>query len=79
LSVPSNIKPQDRLAALRCANHALDALDAVHRKWILWEETRLSATALKLANGRLRILVTMLADANADHYAVVNDLSVVAA
>jgi hypothetical protein len=38
VTVASNIKPQDRAAAIRFVNQALDALDAVHSKLILWEK-----------------------------------------
>jgi predicted alpha/beta hydrolase family esterase len=75
----SNIDPQDRLAALRFANQALDALDAIHAKWILWEKTRPAATALKLINTHLQLLVTKLGDATADHCLVAHDLGVIVA
>jgi hypothetical protein len=79
MGAPSNIKPQDRASALRFARKALDALDQVHSKWILWETTRPSATALKLVNDHLRLLVAMLGDSANDHYTVAHDLGVIAA
>lgn len=79
MGVPSNIDPLDRAAALRFANKALGALDAIHSKWILWEATRRVATVLRPVNDHLRRLTVMLGDATADHYAVAHDLSVIIA
>src|SRR5271155_5031949 len=79
MGVPSNIDPLDRAAALRFANKARDALDAIHSKWILWESTRPVATALRPVNEHLRRLAMMLNDATADHYAVAHDLGVIIA
>lgn len=61
------------------ADQALDALDAIHHEWILWETTRPAAAALKLINTHLQLLVTKLGDASADHYAVAHDLEFVVA
>jgi hypothetical protein len=79
MGAPSNIKPQDRAAARRFARKALDALDQIHSKWILWEATRPDATVLKLVNDHLRLLVAMLDVAASDHYAVAHDLGVIVA
>jgi hypothetical protein len=79
MGVPSNIDPLDRAAALRFANKALDALDAIQSKWILWEATRPVATVLKPVNEHLRHLTMMLHDTTADHYAVAHDLGVIIA
>jgi hypothetical protein len=79
MGVPSNVKPEDRAAARRFANQALDALDAIHAKWILWEKTRPAATALKSVKTHLQLLVTKLDDATADHYVVAHDLGLVIA
>jgi hypothetical protein len=79
MCVPSNIKPEDRAAALRFASQALDALDAIHGKWILWEKTRPAATALKSVKAHLQLLVTKLENATDDHYAVAHDLGVIIA
>jgi hypothetical protein len=79
MAAPSNINPQDRLAARRFANQALDALDAIYTKWILWEKTRPAASALKSVKAHLQLLVTKLDDATADHYIVAHDLGVVIA
>jgi hypothetical protein len=75
MAAPSNINPQDRLAALRSANKALDALDAIHSKWILWKKTRPAATALKQVNDHLRVLVAALDDSTAD--LVAHDLGII--
>jgi hypothetical protein len=78
MAAPSNINSRDRLAARRFANQALDALDAIHAKWILWKETRPAATTLKPVNDHLRRLITMLDDPTADHYIVSHDLGIIA-
>ena len=78
MALLSNINSQDRSAALRFANNALESLEAVHVKWILWDETGSAATALQLVNRRLRPLVALLGDATADQYAVAHDLGVIA-
>jgi hypothetical protein len=77
--VPTNINPQDRLAARRFASQALDALDAIHDEWIVREKTRPAAAALRLINTHLQLLVTMLDDATADHYLEAHDLGIVVA
>jgi hypothetical protein len=79
MAAPTNIKPEDRLAAPKFANQALDALDAIPGKWILWEKTRPAAAVLKPVNEHLRLLVTQLADATADHYVVAHDLGIIIA
>jgi hypothetical protein len=79
MAMPSNIKPENRAAAPRFANQALDALGAVHTKWILREATRPDATALKQVNEHVRLLIATLDDATADHYAVAHDFGVIVA
>lgn len=79
MSTPSNISPQDRLAALKFATNALTKLDAVHHEWISWETTGPAAKCLKPVNDHLRRLTTMLADTAADHFAVAHDLGVIVA
>ena len=79
MGIPSNMDPLDRAAALRFANKALDALDAIHGEWILWEATRPIATVMRPVNEHLRRLTTMLHDATDDHYAVAYDLGVIVA
>jgi hypothetical protein len=79
VTVPSNIPPLSRAAALRFAKKALAASEAIHGKWILFAATRPKAAMLKPVNGHLRLLVTMLDDATADHYKVAHDLGVVIA
>lgn len=79
MGVSSNIDPLDLAAALKFANKALGALDAIHSKWILWEATRPIATIIRPVNEHLRRLTMMLHDATADHYAVAHDLGVITA
>jgi hypothetical protein len=79
MGAPSNIDPLDRAAALRFANKALGALNALHSKWILWEATRPVATIMRPVNEHLRRLTLILQDATADHYAVAHDLGVIIA
>jgi hypothetical protein len=79
MAIPPNIKPEIRAAALGFANQALDALAAIHTKWILWEATRPDAAALKPVNEHLRLLIATLDDATADHYAVGHDFGVIVA
>ncbi len=78
MGTPSNVKPQNRAAALRFAGKA-PASEALYDKWILIESKRPSAGYLKPVNDHLRMLVTMLDDATADHHKVAHDLGVVIA
>jgi hypothetical protein len=79
MRTPLNVKPENRAAALRFARKALAASEALYDKWILVESKRPRAGYLKPVNDHLRILVTMLDDATADHHKVAHDLGVVIA
>jgi hypothetical protein len=79
MGAPSNVDPLDRAAALRFANKALAALDAIHSKWNLLEATRPIATIIRPVNEHLRRLTMMLHDPTADRYAVAHDLCVIVA
>jgi hypothetical protein len=79
VSGPSNVKPKKRAAALRFARKALAASEEQYAKWILVESKRPKAGYLKPVNDHLRLLVTLLNDATADHHKVAHDLGVVIA
>jgi hypothetical protein len=40
MGTPSNVKPLNRVAALRFARKALGASESIHAKWILFAATR---------------------------------------
>jgi hypothetical protein len=79
MGTPSNVKPENRAAALRFAGKALAASEAPYDKWILVESKRPRAGYLKPVNDHLRLLIAMLDDATADHHKVAHDLGVVIA
>jgi hypothetical protein len=79
MGTPPNITPEKRAAALRFTRKALPASEAIHARWILIEPKRPRAGYLKPVNDHLRLLVTMLDDATADHHKVAHDLGVVIA
>jgi hypothetical protein len=79
MGTPSNVKPENRAAALRSARKALAASEALYAKWTLVESKRPRAGYLKPVNDHLRMLITLLDDSTADHHKVAHDLGVVIA
>jgi hypothetical protein len=79
MGTPSNIKPENRAAASIFARKALAASEALYNRWILIESKRPRAGYLKPVNDHLRMLVTILDDATADHHKIAHDLGVVIA
>jgi hypothetical protein len=79
MGIPSNVKPDNRAAALRFATKALAASEALYGKWMLVESKRPRAGYLKPVNDHLRMLAAMQDDATGDHHKVAHDLGVVIA